>query len=238
VVVEPFEDRATKSLLFKASKNISSSSDEARTFELYVIRDELRVNPIAANAPLLRDLSDICSITFGKDTGSETTWLQNVFASISCAGGKVTICRTTDCTPIYYADKEGKKNVVREYRDCSCDVVMGVDSDKKLFLHTVSFKGANETLPNDIVLLGIFESPLRSEVTAEEAFGIISKFTVPAFHQIAAPDSNRNYFLPFVSQLMNQPLPTSFPPFRRFNHLQTKWDKLSPGLQTSTLPSH
>eukprot|EP00957_Ditylum_brightwellii_P094568 7202667-Ditylum_brightwellii.AAC.1 len=69
VMVEPFEERSVKSLLFQGSEDLAKNSTTDSSLELYLIREELTVNPIPGNAAALRTLaekptSNLCNIIF------------------------------------------------------------------------------------------------------------------------------------------------------------------------------
>ena len=68
------------------------------TFELYVIKDDLSVNPVAANARDLRDIADVCALTFPAFTDAGS-WLSSVFSSANGCND-IRICQDDVCVPM------------------------------------------------------------------------------------------------------------------------------------------
>ena len=162
VKVENWETRAVKSLKIESATGNVSNINETKTYELYVLRNDLEANPIAGNADVLRRQAQeggnsLCDITFPK-WGNSSAWKGSVKSSIM--NGKdgvcnVTICLTDECTPTYNTAKD----VILGYENCPCDVAIGVDNaTNKFVLYAVSYYDANQTKPNDITLIGLFEA--------------------------------------------------------------------------------
>jgi hypothetical protein len=176
VTVEPFHDRAKKSLLIKgyvllffscdvSSQLIAYESYFARgdvakitvnsNFELYVLREDLTVNPIPERADALRAQAategGLCSIQIPSYTEIDTTdsYLTSVVSSVtSSAQCNIDVCRsggcnacsdeagTTTCRPCNSTgDCDGLGNII-EYRYCDCDVVVTVDDLNQFSLYT------------------------------------------------------------------------------------------------------
>ena len=112
VTVEEFEKRAMKGLRLQASETVTQVN-KTEIFELYVIREELDVNPSAGNAQKLRRQAEkdgLSEITFPKytDYASETDWLQAVYANVTAVNRTVQVCLQDDCEPIFENLIEGK----------------------------------------------------------------------------------------------------------------------------------
>ena len=179
VKVEDFDDRALKSLTFAGAQNVSSING-SKTFELYFIEGvDLATNPIAANAEALRDQAkDACDVTFGafNDAADKDEYIQNVLGSIPSGCG-FSACNETSCEAVL--DEEGK--VVVEYRNCPCDLVIGLDEEDKFIIYTVSYKGENATDPNNATLVGLFEPLSDAPLAASDFYGIpINEPSTPA----------------------------------------------------------
>ena len=81
-------------------------------------------------------------------------WIDDVKEGAACSdeGTKVEICLASTCEAIY-EDKE-----VQGYEACDCDVALRVTEDSRFVLYTVPYKTvANQTIKNDIKLVGLFE---------------------------------------------------------------------------------
>ena len=160
--MESWENRATKSLKIESATGNVSNINETKTYELYVLHDDLEANPIAGNAKVLRkqarnDGNSLCTITFPQWSNS-SAWQGSVKGSVMNVNGGVcnaTICLTDECTPTYNTAKD----VILGYENCTCDVAIGVDSKtNKFVLYTVSYYDASQTQQNDITLIGLFEA--------------------------------------------------------------------------------
>lgn len=178
VKVEDWDDRAIKSLNIQSTDNFTTivNSTVAKTFELYVLYDDLSVNPIAGNADVLRqqarnDGNSLCSITFPVPYGPG--WNESVRSGISAVDDdstcSVTMCLTSQCQ----AKLDSSKKVILEYHNCDCDIVIENDGNK-FSLYTVSYPDAYDAMPNNITLMGIFEKPSNDGVLGgpSEYFGI------------------------------------------------------------------
>lgn len=128
--------------------DISNSS----TFELYVIKDDLKVNPIPGNALDLRTQAVangyLCSIQIPVYTDTEP-FLSAVKSSITGSDCGLTICRSQGCTARLAEDGDTEIFIlcdasnncdgmadIQEYTNCDCDVVVTVDTvddDQKNF---------------------------------------------------------------------------------------------------------
>lgn len=129
VTVRPFDDRAVKSLRLDATGNIASSSEDALSLELYVIKDNpgLSVNPVPGNAPELKAIASLCPITFpafvsGDDTD---TWFNDVYNSIGgCSAVRVG---RNDALPVDCMEIRSEDEVdVLGYENCPYDIVVGL----------------------------------------------------------------------------------------------------------------
>jgi hypothetical protein len=191
---EAFENRDVKSLTLKGSESITNIND-GPSFELYVIKNSLEINPIIQNAGALREEAEsqggVCSIYFGVyESGTEIqAYLESIVQSItnSC---DVKVCAfieegVSDCKPLRNVTNDD----IVEFRDCDCDVVIHLIDDKtekdniieNIFsMTTVSYDvNGNE---NDILLIGIFEDNAATG-TAEvrDFFGI--PINTPSVHR-------------------------------------------------------
>ena len=175
VKVEDWDDRGIKGLKIE-STNFTTfvNSTVSKTFELYVLYDDLSVNPIAGNADVLRqqarnDGNSLCSITFPVPYGPG--WNESVVNGVKAiddnSSCSITVCLTGECTA-------PDNNKTLEYHNCTraCDIVIE-DKDNKFSLYTVPYANANAT-PNNITLIGIFEKPSNDGVLGgpSEYFGI------------------------------------------------------------------
>jgi hypothetical protein len=101
--------------------------------------------------------NSLCEITFPGWSNS-SDWINSVYASIKDGNGgvcQIDICLISQCTP---TQKNGKGDILG-YENCECDVAIGVnDTDNKFLLYTVAYKDANQTKPNVINLIGLFET--------------------------------------------------------------------------------
>lgn len=147
--------RGVKSLAIVSSSNTSVVNGTS-TFELYILRDDLSVNPIAENAASLRDQAigedGLCSFTIYDLDDVTNNILADTLASILGSDCNVTACDATLCIPcnstLCSADVVAD---ITEFRYCECDVAVGIDDADTLFMFTVAYRG-NETHPveNDI----------------------------------------------------------------------------------------
>ena len=149
-------------------------------FELYVLREDLTVNPIPERAAELRSQAvqenGLCDINIPPYTDTDTvdSYLTAVVSSVSGPDCGVTLCRSegchacvdddgdATCIPCTTSDDcDGLQDVV-EYRYCDCDGVVTVDAYDKFLLYTVSYK-TTDMSPNDITLIAIFNELLEGE---------------------------------------------------------------------------
>lgn len=162
VMVEPIEDRdeLLKSFSIKggAIDEIATTEEEYAAyngdFELYVLREDLTVNPIAGRAEALRNQAlqegGLCSIQIHPYAVGDTTesYLNEFVSSMSGSHCDVDLCVSTgchvctensgevDCAPCASSDDcDGLSNVV-DYRFCDCDLVVTVDNNDKFMLYT------------------------------------------------------------------------------------------------------
>ena len=135
VKAEDFDLRAKKSLKFVGTENVTAINTTT-TFELYYTTDtDLTTNPIAENAADLRDLSQVCDITFyDYDENNDTpdTYIEAVKASMSDCG--FTVCRESSCDAVSN-DGECEIGVDEDcaligYQNCECDIVVGLEGEK------------------------------------------------------------------------------------------------------------
>ena len=134
---------------------IKPKEEEASDFELYIIREDLTINPIPERADALRAQAaaegGLCGITIPAYTDVETTdsylnaIVSSVTASAECA---INVCRSegchacteeggnSTCTPcVASSDCDTLANVI-EYRFCDCDTVVTVNGDNEFVLYT------------------------------------------------------------------------------------------------------
>lgn len=124
-------------------------------YELYVLRQDLKVNPIPERADELReqaaDEGGLCSIQIPAYTEADTTdsYLSTVVSSVTASAQcSIDVCRSegchvcTDeggnatCVPCSASsDCDGLANVI-EYRFCECDVVITVNENNEFTLYT------------------------------------------------------------------------------------------------------
>ena len=124
-------------------------------FELYVLREELTVNPIPERADAMRaqaqEEGGLCKFEIPAYTDVDTTdsYLDAVVSSVTeTAYCNVNVCRSegcygcideegnTTCVPCDASNScDGLANVV-EYRLCDCDAVVTVNENNEFALYT------------------------------------------------------------------------------------------------------
>ncbi len=172
--MEDWDKRAVKSIKIESTENVTTIN-ETGTFELYVLYDDLQTNPIAENSAFLREQAQedgnaLCAITFPT---YNSNWVNSIIVESvdNSSACNVDVCQIHECQSILNSDNE-----ILEYHNCdkSCDVVIGVDNDDKFSLFTVSYPDANHTKPNNITLIGLFNTPQSTEAPAGPSsfFGI------------------------------------------------------------------
>jgi len=120
-------------------------------------------------------LEDYNSLAWTKvPTNNYEDWLNDIvdYGITGIDGNRcnITVCKVPDCDSIMDED------ITLGYQNCSCDLVAGLDEENNFFIYTVAYKDSNETKPNDIKMLGIFEQlPTDPDETLEvsEAHGIL-----------------------------------------------------------------
>ena len=156
--------------------------DYTADFELYVLREDLTVNPIPERAAELRaqaiqenGLCDISIQPYSNSTDTVDSYLTSVVSSVSGPDCGVDVCRSegchacvddgggnATCIPCASSDEcDGLENVI-EYRYCDCDAVVTVDKYDKFRMYTVSYK-TNDMTPNDITLIAIFNELVEGD---------------------------------------------------------------------------
>lgn len=176
VEVEPFDRRGVKSLTFKGTETIDAF-DETKTYELYVIQDELTVNPVVENILDLRAQSSVCQITLEKWEGAIATqskidYVHKVVSSVDAATCEIIVCPVSACAETL-SGPAGEEFVIG-YEDCPCDVVLGIDDDDYFFAYTVAFQGSDQTGASNITLFGFFD-----EINTGEELGAKSEYGIP-----------------------------------------------------------
>lgn len=129
-----------------------SAFDSAETFELYVLREDLTVNPIPERADAMRTQAEegggLCAIgipIFTDTDGFLNATVDSVTPSAQC---NITVCRSGGCHACNTtegenicsfcstsADCDGLENVL-EYRYCDCDAVVTVNDNDEFVLYT------------------------------------------------------------------------------------------------------
>lgn len=179
--MEEWNVRAVKSLQIKSSLlgNITNiNGTTSKLFELYAIRDELSTNPIAENAATLRKQAknvgnSLCNIAFPEWSDNSTSWINLVKSSITHAAEGIcnlTICLTNECIPTL----NNKKDDILGYDHCTrlCDIAIELNAQNQFLLYTVAHFDANQTRPNDIKLIGLFEANNTAPALPSDYFGI------------------------------------------------------------------
>jgi hypothetical protein len=161
--VEDWESRGKKSLIIESANGNASNINVTGTFELYIFYNELSTNPIAENAQELRnqaqeDGNSLCIITF-PTWSNNSAWIESVKTSATNVTGggvcNINICHTSECS----ATLNNAKNEILGFENCECDVAIEVDDTTgKFALYTVAFYDAEQTRPNNITLVGLFEA--------------------------------------------------------------------------------
>lgn len=196
--MEEWSDRAIKSLQITSSLlgNITNiNGTTSKLFELYAIRDELSTNPIAENAATLRKQAkntgnSLCNITFPEWSNNQTSWINLVKSSITHAAEgtcNLNVCLTNECIPA----QNKKKDVILGYDYCTrlCDIAIGLNAQNQFLLYTVAHFDANQTEPNDIKLIGLFEANNAAPALPSDYFGIpinapVNPNVVPRFKNL------------------------------------------------------
>lgn len=134
-----------------------AASTYKEDFELYVLREDVTVNPIAERADSMREQAaeegGLCVIKIPAYNDADTTesYLGSVVSSVSgSAQCTVNVCRSvgchgctgeggnTTCVPCATStssDCDGLANVV-EYRYCDCDAVVTVNENNEFSVFT------------------------------------------------------------------------------------------------------
>lgn len=178
--MEGWDRRAIKSIKIESTENVTTIN-RTGTFELYVLYNDLKANPVSENAAFLReqareDGNSLCTVTFPT---YDSNWVNSVIARIapvdSSSACDVDVCETHVCQAIL-----NKNNETLEYHNCEkpCDVVIGVRADGKFIMFTVSYPDVNHTKPNNITLIGLFDGPSTAQST-EASVGPSSFFGIP-----------------------------------------------------------
>lgn len=180
VKVEDWDKRTVKSIKIESSANVTAINSTG-TYELYILKDDLQTNPIADNAALLRKQArnhgnSLCAITFPT---FHSDWINSVAIGIvpvdTSSACNVVICQRNECQAI-----TNNKNETIEYHNCTraCDIVIGVNTEDKFTLFTVSYPDSDHKLPNNVTLIGLFDKPSALENTQSPA-GQKSFFGIP-----------------------------------------------------------
>ena len=135
--------------------DINPTDDETSSFELYVIKEDLVINPIPENQGALREQAategGLCGITIPAYTDTDTTesYLAAVVSSITASTEcTIDVCRSEGCHVCLEdggnatcascnssSDCDGLANVV-EYRFCDCDTVVTVNEYNEFAMYT------------------------------------------------------------------------------------------------------
>lgn len=179
--MEEWNVRALKSLQITQSSlgNITNiNGTTSKLFEIYIIRDELSTNPIAENAATLRNQAknvgnSLCIITFPEWSNNSASWINLVKSSITHATEgtcNLNICLTNECIPAL----NNKRDVTLGFDYCTrlCDIAIELNAQNKFLLYTVAHFDANQTIPNDIKLSGLFEANNTAPALPSDYFGI------------------------------------------------------------------
>ena len=143
----------------------------SETFELYVLRNDLSVNPIPERAGTMRaqaiEEGGLCAIQIPVYTDTDG-FLDAIVSSVTTSASasnqcNITVCRSEVCHACTEnvtqgenicepcsssADCDGIENVV-EYRYCDCDAVATINDSNEFVLYTVSYKEMDD-VANDI----------------------------------------------------------------------------------------
>ena len=130
-------------------------STHVSDFELYVLKEDLVVNPIPERADALRaqavEEGGLCNIQIPAYTDTDTTdsYLNAVVSSVTASDTcTVNVCRSEGCNVCIdeggnitcvpcdnSGDCDGLTNIV-EYRFCDCDTVVTVNENNEFALYT------------------------------------------------------------------------------------------------------
>lgn len=117
-------------------------------FELYVIKDDLKVNPIPEKAKQLRsqaiDGNGLCDIKIPAFINT-INFLDTVKASVTGSACAVSMCRSTGCLACFHnstcveclesTNCDGQKDI-KEYKNCDCDIVVTTNEKNEFTLFT------------------------------------------------------------------------------------------------------
>jgi hypothetical protein len=137
-------------------------------YELYVLKEDLTVNPIPERASLMRAQAEeeggLCSIQIPAYEEADTidSYLEAVVSSItSSAQCNIDVCRSEGCHACLddgenatclpcstSSDCDGLENVI-EYRYCECDAVVTITENNEFAMYT----GRYSLSKNDVCLL-------------------------------------------------------------------------------------
>ena len=156
--------------------------NETDSFELYVLKQDLTVNPIPERADQLRDQAIIegglCTIDIPAYT-DVNGFLGDIVLSVTGADCDVQVCRSGECdvctreiigdpicTPCASSGAcDGLEDVV-EFRYCDCDLVVTVDENNEFAMYTGKMESALVLiLPHSshilCITLSLFQYPTR-----------------------------------------------------------------------------
>lgn len=159
----PFEDRAQKSLKLVASKNIKDALNDGvvngtlagTALQLVVFNGafgELAVNPEEYDKIIENEAVTMCNLTLNQmffDDSRDTDFANLLRGSMEAAcPGDLTICEPEDCLQ----DDEG------DFYDCKCQVVVGIDTNDKVFIASVAYETESFDSGYDVQLLGLYDA--------------------------------------------------------------------------------
>jgi hypothetical protein len=150
-----YHSRALKSLGIYSSSDTSAINGTS-SFELYILRNDLSVNPIAENAASLRDQAisegGLCDISIYDLNDVANDIVSDIVASITGGDCGVTACSADQCVPCNSIVCSGDIVAgISEFRYCDCDLVVGKDDTDILFMFSVAYKGTvSDPVENDI----------------------------------------------------------------------------------------
>jgi hypothetical protein len=162
VVVEAFEDRATKTLIREAEEYTFLGNVSA-TLDLVLIRNDLTKNTedYEGISTLASEAGNTkCPVALINPTSAQHL-VDQVTTSLTDCG--LVVCGAGDCDLDEDTD---------DYDSCACDIVVAVDAASLLpFIATTAYNDTDNTAENDILLLSFLEQNPGKTTIEKKYFG-------------------------------------------------------------------
>lgn len=120
----------------------------SKEFELYIIKDDLKVNPIPQKAQQLRsqamDGDGLCSIEIPAFT-NKNSFLDTVKKSVTGNNCGIKVCRSAGCHACFrnntctvcgLGTNCDEQQNIEEYKNCDCDIVVTTNPNSEFTLYT------------------------------------------------------------------------------------------------------